>query len=369
MECNHGDVNKTVQRIKELLDKHKSKNCLLVCGKSFSHLGLDGIFDIPETKMIVFQEFAPNPLYEDICKGVKAYRENQCDFILAIGGGSALDVAKCIKLFSSLSSDSCYLEQEFYENHIPLLAIPTTAGTGSEATRYAIIYYKKEKYSVVHESILPTYTILDASLLETLPMYQKKCTLLDALCQAIESWWSMKATSESIQYARKSIELIMGNYEQYLAPEPCQEATDCIMIASNYAGKAINITATTSVHALSYKISSLYQVPHGHAVAICLPHIWKYMLAHMDQCQSPRRSEDVEGVFEDIGYALGCKSLDEVIPMIEWLLMSMDIAYPEGTQADMEALVQSVNPAKLTSNPVYVGDAIEELYRNILSIA
>ena len=109
---------------------------------------------------------------------------------MAVGGGSALDTAKCIKLFVGLSKEQSYLEQEFRENDIPLLVHPTTAGTGSESTPFAVIYKGGEKCSVEHESIYPKYRIEDARSLRSLPLYQKKVTLLDALSHAMEAIWS-----------------------------------------------------------------------------------------------------------------------------------------------------------------------------------
>lgn len=96
-----------------------------------------------------------------------------CDLIIAVGGGSAMDVAKCIKLYAYMDPGINYLEQKIVPNDIPLLAVPTTAGTGSEATRYAVVYYKGEKQSVCDESCIPSAVLMDASVLKTRPLSEK----------------------------------------------------------------------------------------------------------------------------------------------------------------------------------------------------
>ena len=147
--------------------------------------------------VIHFMDYQPNPLYENVLEGVGSFRSHHCDAIVAVGGGSALDVAKCIKLYSTLEGDGeegSFLKQPLIPNEIPFLAMPTTAGTGSEATRFAVIYFEGNKQSVSGESCIPETVLLDPAVLETLPLYQKKVTMMDALCHAIESFWSVNST-------------------------------------------------------------------------------------------------------------------------------------------------------------------------------
>ncbi len=131
------------------------------------------------------RRYTPNPLYEQVCGGVNLFNKEQCELIVAIGGGSTIDVAKCIKLYCKMDSRINYLKQETFDSGITLIAVPTTAGTGSESTRHAVIYYEGVKQSISHTSIIPDYAVLEPSVLKTLPVYQKKCTMLDALCQAM----------------------------------------------------------------------------------------------------------------------------------------------------------------------------------------
>ena len=156
------------------------------------------------------------------------------------------------------------------------IAIPTTSGTGSESTSIAVIYYNGKKLSIDHGSLLPQITILDYNFLITLSDYQKKSTMLDSLCQAIESYWSIGATNDSKKYSKQCISLILKNYKDYI--ENKYGSYKEIIEASNYSGKAINISKTTAAHAMSYKITTMYNISHGHSVALCIIPIWKLLM-------------------------------------------------------------------------------------------
>lgn len=162
------------ENLKKILEKLGIKKAFLIHGKSFYNLPFKERFDVCGTEFVHFQAFSPNPKYEEVVEGVRLFEESECDSIIAVGGGSAIDVAKCIKAFWGLSKDEIYFKQTLKANHIPLIAIPTTAGTGSEATQFAVIYYKGEKKSVTHESLIPKYVILAPESLDSLPEYQKK---------------------------------------------------------------------------------------------------------------------------------------------------------------------------------------------------
>ena len=146
--------------------------------------------------------------------------------------------------------------------------MPTTAGTGSEATRYAVIYFDGEKQSISDYSCIPSAVLMDASVLKTLPIYQKKSTMMDAFCHAIESYWSVNSSEESRQYSRRAIQLIMENKDLYIGND--ETGNTQMLKAAHLAGKAINLTQTTAGHAMCYKLTSLYGIAHGHAAALCV---------------------------------------------------------------------------------------------------
>ena len=352
--------------IEKFLTEVGSKRFLLVCDTAFRFLSLQDYFSSLSVPFSIFQEFHPNPLYEEVCQGLEIFVKDQCDAIVAIGGGSAIDVAKCIKLFSGLDPSTNYLQQEFKEANVPLLAMPTTAGTGSESTRFAVIYFKGEKQSITHESIIPNTVILYSDSLKTLPLYQKKSTILDAFCQAIESWWSVNSTNESIEYSKQAIWRILQYKDDYLTNGTALARKE-IMLASNFAGRAINISQTTAAHAMSYKITSLYKIAHGHAVALCLPALWKYMLEKTENCIDSRGVQYLKEVFQSISKALGKNSPKEAVEFLYHLFDSFQLEVPKPTEKELDLLVESVNIVRLKNNPVLLNrDDILQLYRRIL---
>lgn len=356
-----------IEHLSEALEG--SIKVLLVCDSSFDFLNIKDEIEHMDVPHVIFNDFTPNPLYEDVCKGVDLFQITKCDTILAVGGGSSLDVAKCIKLYCQMSKDDIYLNQACKDTGVKLIAIPTTAGTGSESTRYAVIYYDGKKQSVTHDSIIPNIAILEPKVLKTLPLYQKKCTMLDALCQGIESWWSVNSTEESKKLSKEAVETIMQWWHEYIF-ENTDESAAQIMYAANLAGQAICITQTTAAHAFSYKITSMYKLPHGHAVAVCLPEIWNYMLLHMDKCIDPRGGQYLDSVFNHIAISMRCHQPEQAIDKFRQMMVEMEMRGPSvvGNRDDeIDSLSNSVNPVRLKNNPVQItSDIALSLYSTIL---
>lgn len=354
------------------IQENGCKKILMVCDGSIFYM--DGFnkhleeVEKTDVKMIGFRDFQPNPLYESVVKGVELFRTEQCDSIMAVGGGSAMDVAKCIKLYSNLpgdGADGAWLKMETTSNNIPFIAMPTTAGTGSEATRYAVIYYNDAKQSVTSESFIPGTVLMDPNALKTLPLYQKKATMMDALCHSIESFWSVNSTDESKVYSKEAIRLILSNISAYLANEEIGNAN--MLRAANIAGKAINITQTTAGHAMCYKLTSLYGIAHGHAAAICLSKLWGYMLAHPENCADVRGSEYLNRIFDEIAKAMNCVSAEEAARCFDDILASLQLTAPTPKAEDFALLDKSINPVRLKNNPVSLdAKVIDNLYHQIL---
>lgn len=355
---NYKDLNKLI----DLTDK----SILLVCDKflldSFIFNHIKGY----SSNIHTFTDFKPNPKYEETLEGIKILKKYNCEIIIAIGGGSAIDVAKTIKAFSTLNSNENYLMQEIKDNNISLVAIPTTAGTGSESTHFAVIYYEGKKYSVAHESMRPKYVLLEPKLLESLPLYQKKSTMLDALCQGIESYWSVGSNDESKTYAKKAIKLILENYKEYIKEN--KSVYDKILMAANYSGRAINISKTTAAHAMSYKITSLYNISHGHAVAVCLPNVWEYMINNLNYTVDSRGKDYIETIFSDLDNMFGTTSHMETVEKIKNIYSEIDIKYSNIINAnDLQQLVSSVNVERLNNNPVKLDEmALQKIYKKLI---
>lgn len=340
--------------LKKYLQNNKYQNILLVCGNHFFKSDLyKKIIEYTNNLNInihIFKDFEPNPSYESVCLGVKKFIDNNCDFIIAVGGGSSIDVAKCIKLYSNMDHSKNYLNQEFIPNNTKILAIPTTAGTGSEATKYSVIYYKGEKQSITSDSCIPEIVLFDNNSLETLSIYQKKATLLDAFSHSIESLWSINSTEESINYAIESIKLIIKNINKYL--ENDSSIFKDMFEASNLAGKAINISRTTAGHAMCYKLTTKYNISHGHAAMLINSELLPYMMENTNKCSDPRGEKHLKEIFSIIKKTLKCKNNNELKNYFRNLLDKLDLYNVEVNKKDIDLLVKSVNVTRLSNNPI-----------------
>jgi alcohol dehydrogenase class IV len=277
-----------------------------------------------------------------------------------------MDVAKCIKLYANMESGENWLKQPVIPNDIPLFAVPTTAGTGSEATRFAVIYDHGVKQSVAHESCIPSAVLFDPDTLKSLPLYQKKATMLDAFSHAAESYWSVHSTAESRGYADAAIRQIMAAKEGYLAGTDAGNAA--MLQAANTAGKAINITQTTAGHAMCYKLTGLYGISHGHAAALCNAVLFPYMLQNPDACTDPRGRAQLESALQGIADAMGCDTPAQAAEQFRSLLHELEITAPAlRSEEDIRILCGTVNPERLRNHPAALNaETIEQLYRKIL---
>lgn len=328
-----------------------SRKVLLVCDSSYPFISIgprvESAISGVGSPLLKFSDFASNPLEESVLKGVDLFTKEGCDTLVAVGGGSSIDVAKCIKLYAKAPETK-------------LIAIPTTAGTGSESTRFAVIYAQGKKQSITDDCIVPDFAILEPSVLESLPLYQKKCTMMDALCQGLESWWSVNSTDASRAISRRAVQMILSNWYEYLASGGTHLSGGVAMEAANLAGQAICITQTTAPHAFSYKLTSMYGLPHGHAVAICLPEIWDFMLSNIEKCSDPRGAQYLQGVFEEISQLITPEGFRA-------LLAELELTAPSAAEGDIAILAASVNPIRLANNPVPISQQeAGEIYSRIL---
>ena len=366
-----------IDKLPEILNGSSISKLFIVTGaNSYMSLNFKDIIERFDIERVYFTDFTPNPKFEQICKGIEMFKSEGCDAMLAIGGGSPMDVAKCIKLavladegINAIIPPIVNKNVDIDGKKIPFMAIPTTAGTGSESTHNAVMYYEGAKQTVTNDGILPDYAILEPSVLKTLPLYQKKCTMMDALCQGIESWWSVNSTDESKEYSKKAVELIIQNWEKYIFGND-EVAAANIMLGANYSGRAINIAQTTAAHAMSYRITSLYGLPHGHAVAVCLPEIWEYMVNNMDKCIDPRGRGYLNDIFIQISLSMGCEDVMDTIGKFRNILLKFRINI-DGKELDEEQLsllANSVNPIRLKNNPIQIKEyGICNIYKVIFS--
>jgi len=238
----------SLKTLTKIMEWESATNILLISGKkSFKTSGLEAKLKtlLNNKNLTTVNDFEINPKYEEILLLGDKLKNQEIDLIIAAGGGSVIDFAKCINLYlSSWTSDGSdgIIDRELIPNMLfPLVAIPTTAGTGSEATHFAVVYIKGIKISVAHESLAPKYAIIDPSLTYGSPPYVSACCAFDALCQAIESFWSIGSTPESQKYANEAIILIKNNMVKAINLD-CIDSRNELSKGAYLAGKAINIS-------------------------------------------------------------------------------------------------------------------------------
>lgn len=349
--------------LKNLFSKYSAKKIFLVTGKGsykqsgaqhFVESSLDGL------DYVRFSDFEQNPKFEQAMEGVELFKSSHCDIVLAIGGGSVIDMAKLINIFSAnehidslqILKDSTRISQN---GHI-FIAIPTTAGTGSEATHFAVVYYNNKKYSVAHKYVLPEVVGLNAKFTLTQSSYLTACSGLDALSQAIESFWSTGANDDSKRYAKEAIELLLENLEPcVLAPN--ERNRNAVMNGAYLAGKAINISKTTVAHAMSYAFTTYFSIPHGHAVFLTLP---QFLIENAQAANG--------NVNDERGLAYVNKTMLEVFQLLnvnspaEGRKLLLDLTQKIGVItsyntlgieiSDLDIILDSVNIERLKNNPI-----------------
>ncbi len=344
------------QKLKKYLISNKLKKLFLV------------VFDYKEEPELVqklkkdfdvtiFNSFTPNPKYDEVVMGVEEFKKSKAKVVIAIGGGSCIDVSKCIKVYSTMDCNINYLEQEIKNNKIKLIVIPTTAGTGSEQTRYAVIYHENKKQSVTSDYLLPDVVYFDNSFLKTLPLFQKESTLLDTFSHSIESYWSVNRNSESIKYSKKAIKLLLDNMDRYL--KDSEDSYDRMFLASFYAGRAINITETTAGHAMAYKLTSLYNIPHGLATMLINSVLLPYMIDNT-------KDKKLLRIFDNLRKILNLINFDELKVYFKTLLKKLDLLTIKLDYNDLDELVDNVNLDRLKNNPYKLGkEDIRKIYINL----
>lgn len=274
----------SIKNLSKVLYDLKAKEIFLVCGKnSFTKSGAESVINSLQSKFNFsrFSDFSPNPKIEDVQKGCDLFNKKKFDVILSIGGGSSIDISKLIKGLSGTIEEkvNSVIVNKSDPKNIPLITVPTTLGSGSESTHFAVVYVDKKKYSLSHNLLLPNYVILDPSLSLSNSRYNKASAGMDALCQAIESLWSVNSTTESRSYSKEAI-ILLREYLVESVNSPNKLNTLKVAEASNLAGRAINIAKTTAPHALSYLFAEKLGISHGHAVSLTMPYFIRYNSAY-----------------------------------------------------------------------------------------
>jgi alcohol dehydrogenase class IV len=275
-----------------------------------------------------------------------------------------MDIAKSISILATQQGDLEEFIKEktsLRERQIPSIMIPTTAGTGSESTHFSVIYINKIKYSLADESLLPDFVILDPVFTENLSPYITACTCMDALCQAIESFWSTNSTEESRIYSKQAIELIMPSIIKNVN-DPDMISRKKMLIASNLAGKAINIAKTTAAHAVSYPMTSYFNIPHGHAVALTLPYFIDFNNdIFLENLQDSRGVKFVKDRMSELFIILKVKTADKAkdkfLSIMKGINLEIKLSKLGVNKDNIDIIIKNgFNPQRMKNNPKLVSE-------------
>lgn len=324
-----------------------------------SQAGIELFKTLQNSTFEVYDNITPNPQLSDINTISKQINHQHPTLIIAIGGGSVIDTAK-----AALAHKPLKRRPEF-------LAIPTTAGTGSESTQFATYYDGKVKKSFDNPMLLPTMVILSHEFTQHLPKTIAAETGADALCQVIESYWNITSTAESRLLAQESITLILKSIKSAVQDND-KSARQDMLHASNLAGRAINITRTTAAHSISYPITSYFGIPHGQAVSITLPHILAYNYEiNEKECQDKRGVRFVVETLNEINHLLGAdnstKAKEVLLNLFEGIGLKTKLSDLIPNRESIEVIIKNgFTPERIKNNPRYISqNSMRELLTKI----
>lgn len=273
-----------LKRLPELLEKCGSRKMLIVSDRSLEKIGVvDKVKKIVEASGIevsMFLDILPNPTVEMVDQAVKAYQDSGATSIVALGGGSPMDVAKAVGVLATYGGSITEYEgaHKVPGAIVPMIAIPTTAGTGSEVTAFSVITDTARNYklTVFSYELLPKYALLDPEMITSVPPSVAAACGIDALIHALEAYISLGSSPFSDAMAEKAMELIGGNIRRFVANRKDIEAASAMMTGSMFAGIAFAWARLGNVHAMSHPVSAYFGVAHGVANAILLPVVVEY---------------------------------------------------------------------------------------------
>ncbi len=226
---------------------------------------------------LVFSGVTPDPTVSVVEHGLSMLRSGRCDAVVAVGGGSSIDAAKVMALSASTGKTPRDLIGilKARQPSLPLFVVPTTAGTGSEATIGAVISddVTHQKGIVIDPAVVPLATAIDPVVMQGMPKSVTADTAIDALTHAVEAWVSEFATAETDYWAGSAVRMVLNYLPVAYADGKNLEAREALGLAAHYGGLALNVAGLGYVHAIAHQLGAHYRVPHGRANAIVLPYI------------------------------------------------------------------------------------------------
>lgn len=361
----------SIKKLPTFIKSKGANKVLIVTDSVLSKIGLlDSLFAActdAKLEYVLYDGAEVNPSIECIEKAYKQYCDNKCQAFIAFGGGSSMDCAKAAAARVARPNRSIPQLGGTLKVHtkLPLLfAVPTTAGTGSEATLAAVVtdYSTHHKYAIQDPCLLPRYAVLDPELTVGLPPHVTSTTGMDALTHAVEAYTNKFAPKYTQRLSEKATKLIFDNLEKAYADGSNIEARSNMQLASFYAGRAFSRACVGNVHAIAHTLGGLYGTPHGLANAIILPYVMEDFgaavypkLARLADIVGIKGRDDGEKARAFIA-EIRRMNRDMKIPeqvdvikdkdipqMIEWALKEANPVYPVPVIWDKEQMAKTIN--------------------------
>lgn len=281
----------SLKRLPELAKNLKKSKAYIISGPHLEKIGMvDKCREALKAAGIesdAFTQTEGNPSTDTVAKAAEGFKSSKADFIVAFGGGSPLDVAKAVAVISSYGGNITDYEGggKVPGPVVPMIAIPTTAGTGSEVTAFSVItdHSRNYKLTVVSNYLLPAYAILDPELITTVPKSTAAACGIDAMVHALEAFISKAASPFSDLFAKEALRLIGTSIRDYVLDRSNLAACESMLTGSLFAGIAFSHARLGDVHAMSHPVSAYFDVAHGVANAVLLPTIVDYNMTYASE--------------------------------------------------------------------------------------
>jgi len=363
-------INK-LDDINNFISDKNFKKIFLLCGKnSFNTSGAYNFFNklLSNKEIKLFYKKSNLPIFNELIKIIDNIKKFKPDLILAVGGGSVIDYAKIanvVDIRDDLKDLIVNYSYPFKNKYAKLAVIPTTAGSGAEVTSNAVIYVDGIKHSFESKLLIPDNFFLIPEFLISAPTLIKASSGFDAIAQALESFISKKSNDQSVEYASKSLRVSINSYFSFLNDSNLKNATE-MCIASNLAGKAINISKTTAPHAVSYPFSSLFNISHGHAVSLFFENFFEFNYNNLDKSET---SFDLKSRFDLIFNLFDVKNINDFNLKISQIKKKANleddlIKLNIDIKGNSEKIIKGINLLRLNNNPIKIGE--KDIY-NIIS--
>ena len=353
-------VNST-EDIKKFINDKSFKKIFVLCGKkSFVKSGAEKLFKkiIINKEIKLFYKKSELPILEELIEIINDIKNFKPDLILAVGGGAVIDYAKIanvVEVREDLADLIVNYSYPFKKKYTKLTVIPTTAGSGAEATSNAVIYVDGIKHSFESELLIPDNFFLIPVFLISAPNKIKASAGFDAIAQALESLVSKKSNEQSVEYASKSLRVSVNSFLSFVNNPNMKNATE-MSIAANLAGKAISISKTTAPHAASYPFTSLFNISHGHAVGLFFERFFKFNYENLEKSEV---SFDLKKRFDLIFNLFDVPNIEDFNSTISSIkkkaklednmnLLNIDL------NKNIEKIIGGVNLLRLGNNPVKI---------------